>query len=101
MSKEAIGLCWRCEHRARFNEMGGKWRPRCECGDVHTAYCGCYMYAPVVPFVLRRRRGDTRKFGYRVEAVGWAVGITANMLVPSGKKQARKWVRYHKPMRVK
>ena len=53
-----LGLCWRCEHRARFYETGEK--PRMECGDVKTAKCGCYMYAPTRPYVVRAALNETR-----------------------------------------
>lgn len=44
------GLCFRCEHRARFLEDGS--RPRYECGDVKSNKYVCYMYRPVLPVVL-------------------------------------------------
>lgn len=65
-TSEPIGLCWRCEHRIRFLESGGKWHPRCECGTVyqkekdgekiidgHNSHA-CYMYKPVKPVTLEK-----------------------------------------------
>lgn len=52
------GLCFRCEHRARFFETGS--RPRCECGDVYRAKHGCYMYRPVAPVALTCDPDDDR-----------------------------------------
>lgn len=45
------GLCFRCEHRASFNENGS--RPRYECGVVNSAVCSCYMYMPVKPVITK------------------------------------------------
>ena len=59
------GLCWRCEHRAVAHETGSG--PRCECKDFSTAYCGCYMYRPVRPLVIKAitygRGPDIRPLG--------------------------------------
>ena len=55
--KPSYGLCWRCEHRARFHETGHA--PRCECGDGG-AICCCYMYKPVSPCATKRAPGDKR-----------------------------------------
>lgn len=61
MSEFGKGLCFRCEHRARFLEVQNG--PRCECGDVKLAVYSCYMYQPVVPFVLEANEGDDRPIG--------------------------------------
>ena len=56
------GLCFRCEHRARFLEMGD--RPRYECGNVESCMHGCYMYLPVKPVILKQDEDDNRpQFG--------------------------------------
>jgi hypothetical protein len=56
--KDRKGLCFRCEHRARFFESGS--RPRYECGDTDMCVSGCYMYKPVCPVVLAKADGDER-----------------------------------------
>jgi hypothetical protein len=60
----AIGLCYRCEHRALFLEaehLGGQhYRPRSECGDVPLTVHSCYMYRPTRAVKLRRNYGDRR-----------------------------------------
>lgn len=56
--KNDTGLCFRCEHRARFLELG--FAPRCECGAIEQAVCSCYMYKPVLPVLLRPNEGDRR-----------------------------------------
>lgn len=43
------GLCFRCENRALFLE--GKGQPRCECGQVDSQVCGCYMFKPCKPII--------------------------------------------------
>ena len=48
--KDKLGLCFRCEHRAKFLEAGR--RPRCECGEINETKWACYMYRPVKPVVL-------------------------------------------------
>jgi hypothetical protein len=56
MKKE--GLCFRCEWRARYYEEGHS--PRCECGDIDSAVCSCYMYKPVTPVILKPNQNDNR-----------------------------------------
>lgn len=58
VNKKREGLCFRCEHRARFFENGS--RPRLECGDVESAKYSCYMYRPVSPVVLTHDSLDPR-----------------------------------------
>ncbi len=55
------GLCHRCEYRARFLEDG--LGPRYECQQAGRSICGCYMYRPVRPVVLKPRAGDKRPAG--------------------------------------
>ena len=50
--------CFRCEHRAKFLET--KLQPRFECGQTGQSVCGCYMYKPVIPVILKRNEGDKR-----------------------------------------
>ena len=52
------GLCFRCEHRARYHETGRG--PRCECQSEKQAVYSCYMYRPVNPVVLAPNEGDDR-----------------------------------------
>jgi hypothetical protein len=54
-------LCFRCEHRARYLESGHA--PRHECGQVNESKCGCYMYRPVSPVVIKPQDGDPRPIG--------------------------------------
>ena len=57
-----MSLCYRCEHRAQFNES--ERRPRYECGDTKMSVCGCYMYKPVRPVILEKDKDDIRpQFG--------------------------------------
>jgi len=53
-----IGLCWRCEHRARFHEHGHG--PRYECSQVKFASSSCYQYWPTQPLVVKPEKGDNR-----------------------------------------
>lgn len=52
------GLCYRCEHRAKFLETGV--RPRYECGEPEKSKYACYMYRPVVPMMLAPEEDDKR-----------------------------------------
>jgi hypothetical protein len=52
------GLCFRCDHRAKFLEFG--WRPRYECGEPEKCVGGCYMYKPTCPVVLGKDPDDER-----------------------------------------
>jgi len=53
-----MSLCYRCEHRVNFLE--NKIASRCECGTIESSVCGCYMYEPVKPVVLKKNEDDTR-----------------------------------------
>jgi len=56
------GLCYRCESRAKYLELG--LRPRFECGEVKGAKYSCYMYKPVSPVTLKKNLNDDRpQFG--------------------------------------
>jgi len=78
--EEKKGLCFRCEHRARYLETGSG--PRCECKSEKTAVCGCYMYTPVKPVVLAVNEGDTRPqfAGSMISARSHYVGIADGKL---------------------
>jgi len=51
---DRLQLCWRCEHRARWWETGGKHQPRYECGQSDSAVHACYMFQPCKPVVIER-----------------------------------------------
>ena len=71
-----LGLCFRCEHRARYHETG--IQPRLECGEAGKSKSACYMYAPVRPLIVKPIKGESRPlFGMhmlsgRMEAVSVA-----------------------------
>jgi hypothetical protein len=67
-----LGLCFRCEHRARFLEdrSGEPPRPRYQCGETTRAVCSCYMYEPVAPLILV---ADPTSYG-RMQPTGIAKG---------------------------
>lgn len=52
-TKPSLGLCFRCEHRARHLQ-DKTYQPRCECGMTTCAVRSCYMYQPVKPLVLEK-----------------------------------------------
>jgi hypothetical protein len=56
-----MGLCFRCEHRAKFLEDGHA--PRCECGDIKLSVSSCYMYIPVKPCITIPRDLERPRFG--------------------------------------
>jgi len=53
-----MGLCRRCEWRARFYETGSG--PRCECQCEKSAVHSCYMYKPTLPYIMTANEGDDR-----------------------------------------
>jgi hypothetical protein len=64
---QPYGLCFRCEHRARFVEFNARFpnstqapRPRYECGEPNASKHSCYMYQPVRPVILAADTGDKR-----------------------------------------
>lgn len=66
------GLCFRCEYRAKFLEYGNG--PRNECKSPEISVCGCYMFLPVQPILIRKREGELRPmtlnyFSGRVERI--------------------------------
>ena len=50
MEVEHIGLCFRCEYRARFHETGHG--SRCECQDPTMNVSTCYMFRPTISPIL-------------------------------------------------
>lgn len=82
-----LPLCYRCEHRAVFCELG--YGPRYECQQPG-AVVGCYAYRPVRPVVLKRDKGDRRLIGApdllsaRAHAVGIAPGEYVGRKVKGG-----------------
>ena len=72
-------LCYRCEHRAVYNETGHA--ARYECSQTGSAVHSCYMYAPVFPCVLRANKDDKREVGgpWAVSARCHSIGIADDM----------------------
>jgi len=68
----AKGMCFRCEFRAQFHEVGHA--PRYECG-TDSSYVGCYMYKPVAPVVLEPNKGDKRSVKLPAMIRGRSQGI--------------------------
>lgn len=72
------GLCWRCEYRATFHDIG--FGPRYECSRVEMAVHSCYMYRPTKGLLLAPDKGDRRPhpgpafIAARAHAVGVAEG---------------------------
>lgn len=58
MTKDRSGLCYRCEYRAQYLEVGHA--PRCECGSIKNANYSCYMYKPVKPVIIAKNEKDNR-----------------------------------------
>jgi hypothetical protein len=58
MPIKKLPLCYRCEHRAAFNET--KLGPRYECGVVSQSVYSCYMYRPVFPVIIKPDKGEKR-----------------------------------------
>lgn len=56
--EDKIGLCYRCEHRARYLETGGG--PRAECKSEKSTVYSCYSYRPIKPVVTSCNEGDDR-----------------------------------------
>ena len=74
-----IGLCYRCEHRAKGHETG--YGPRAECTWFDKAVWSCYSYTPVKPLILKRDKGDNRgQFaGWAISARSHATGICEDL----------------------
>lgn len=54
-----IGLCFRCEQRARV--MEGEHGPRYECNEKTSSRVSCYMYRPVRPVVTKKAPGYKKR----------------------------------------
>lgn len=46
-----VGLCYRCEFRAKFFET--KEGPRAECKIPDRGVGSCYLYRPVTPYITK------------------------------------------------
>lgn len=101
-NKENIGLCFRCEWRARYLETGSG--PRCECGMTTRSSYSCYMYTPVRPLIITANEKDKRfplwpwMLSARCHTVGIAnVFLTASII--KGKKRSEdKFIKYWLPV---
>jgi len=82
-----VGLCHRCEERARFIETG--FGARFECGQVSTksATASCYMYRPVRPLELLRNKGEKRPqlAGYMFSARSHSFGVPKQLELKAEK----------------
>jgi hypothetical protein len=58
MNSEGTGLCFRCEHRAKYLESG--FQPRFECGMKRMASACCYMFMPCKPIAIAPIEGEKR-----------------------------------------
>jgi hypothetical protein len=71
---QGLGLCYRCEHRARFLETGD--HPRFECGMEKTASHCCYCFIPCKPIAVGPIKGEKRPifagwmFAGRIQSYG-------------------------------
>lgn len=59
MEKQNLGLCYRCESRAKFLEEG--YGPRMECSEITQAKYSCYMFNPVRPIAEQSNKGENRE----------------------------------------
>lgn len=108
--KDDHSLCFRCEHRALWNETKTH-RPRCECGSTYyiikdkdgnceeKSYSvhSCYMYEPVKPLVLEMNKGEKRPpfSDWIVSGRIHAVGLPETKMTM--KIDKKKMVVYHVP----
>lgn len=95
MSEHRIGLCNRCEWRARHIEAGHG--PRCECQDIGKSVYSCYMYKPVMPVVLEKNEQDKRPmFGSYMLSARSHGRLPSELEVEINVKQVTKkeWVLY-------
>ncbi len=93
----AVGLCYRCEHRAKFLE--NKTHPRYECGCIERAVYSCYMYEPCCPIILKKLQGDRRPVssGWMISARMQAVDIAEaklKIISKTKKKKAPQYILY-------
>jgi len=88
------GLCFRCEHRAKYNET--KQQPRCECGSGASVH-SCYMFKPVAPLILiQSDKKDKRPFLSMpmVSSRACAIGIAEGkyQCIKQGKGYVPYWI---------
>ena len=82
--KPSLGLCFRCEHRARHLQ-DKTYQPRCECGMTMCAVWSCYMYQPVKPLVLEKSdKRDPRPC--------WRPHSLPPGFAPSGSPHVARWL---------
>jgi len=72
-----IGLCFRCEHRAKYME---KWleagkaayipAPRIQCNNHEMSVGSCYAFRPVEPIVVDRAESEKRLNGKKRPVLG-------------------------------
>jgi len=100
--EKSIGLCFRCEWRARYFET--KSGPRMECGMTTRSSYSCYMYTPVKPLVITQDKGDRRfplapwMISARCHATEIAnVFLTAKINMGNRKKKIDKFIKYWLP----
>jgi len=101
IEEKSVGLCFRCEWRARYFETGSG--PRMECGTTTRSSYSCYMYTPVRPVVLVANEGDKRfpltlwMLSARCHADGLAnVFLAADII--KGNKKKNKYLKYWLPI---
>jgi hypothetical protein len=90
-----VGLCFRCEHRARFFETEAA--PRCECGNTDLAVGSCYMYTPVKPLTIQRLKGDRRPITLNVLSARVAKSPKQMALRPSVQAHKKDILVYWEP----
>ncbi|OGX12796.1 MAG: hypothetical protein A2351_07350 [Omnitrophica bacterium RIFOXYB12_FULL_50_7] len=79
------GLCFRCEHRARYLE--DKIQPRYECGQPALGVYSCYMFRPVRPLVLKQaNKKDPRP----ILSMPMISGRVCGVRIADGKAVAKK-----------
>lgn len=93
--KDKLGLCWRCEKRAKAFETGHG--PRHEChADLMSAKYSCYCYEPVKPYVMER---NAQEDDLRPTGTGYFAARSNVARVAKGKLKLRglkdgTWVPY-------
>lgn len=99
--EQSVGLCFRCEWRARFFETGSG--PRCECGMTTRSSYSRYMYTPVRPIIITANKEDQRfplwpfMLSARCHSVGLAnVFLTAN-IIKGKRRREDKFIKYWLP----
>lgn len=91
-----IGLCFRCEERAKFLETGNG--PRCECQTPTVNTSTCYMYKPVRPVITQVAKGYAGRprlapiaISAREEAVGVATTMELQVISYTKKRICLYW----------